>query len=87
MYCKQFMYKNWVSTSVSLVSFILYFESEDLDHIQIMITRKYPLRGYILVVLTHKTAWDRLWGGDLFLRSYIRKARSDWASVTLTMWF
>ena len=34
-------------------------------------TRKYPLRGYILGVLTHTTALDRLWGGD----------------GTLTMWF
>ena len=37
----------------------------------LVITRKYPLRGYILGVLTHTTAWDRLWGGD----------------GTLTMWF
>ena len=37
----------------------------------LMHTRKYPLRGYILGVLTHTTAWDRLWGGD----------------GTLTMWF
>ena len=50
-------------------------------------TRKYPLRGYILGVLTHTTAWDQLCGGDLFLRSYIRKAQSDWTSGTLTMWF
>ena len=28
------------------------------------LTRKYPLRGYILGVLTHTTAWDRLWGGE-----------------------
>ena len=35
------------------------------------ITRKYPLRRYILGVLTHTTALDRLWGGD----------------GTLTMWF
>ena len=28
------------------------------------ITRKYPLRGYILGVLTHTTALDQLWGGD-----------------------
>ena len=35
------------------------------------ITRKYPLRGYILGVLTHTTAWDQNWGGD----------------GTLTMWF
>ena len=34
-------------------------------------TRKYPLRGYILGVLTHTTALDRLWGGD----------------ETLTIWF
>ena len=27
-------------------------------------TRKYPLRGYFLGVLTHTTAWDRLWRGD-----------------------
>ena len=30
------------------------------------ITRKYSLRGYILGVLTHTTAWDKLWGGDTF---------------------
>ena len=40
-------------------------------HLHIDITRKYPLRGYILGVLTHTTALDRLWGGD----------------ETLTMWF
>ena len=34
-------------------------------------TRKYPLRGYILGVLTHTTALDRLRGSD----------------ETLTMWF
>ena len=28
------------------------------------LTRKYPLRGYFLGVLTHTTAWDRLWRGD-----------------------
>ena len=27
-------------------------------------TRKYPLRGYILGVLTDTTAWDLLWGGN-----------------------
>ena len=35
------------------------------------ITRKYLLRGYILGVLTHTTAWDRLWGDDVFLGLYI----------------
>ena len=36
-----------------------------------LLTRKYLLRGYILGVLTHTTAWDRLWGGDVFLRLFI----------------
>ena len=31
-------------------------------------TRKYPLRGYILGVLKHTTAWDRLWEGDETLK-------------------
>ena len=31
-------------------------------------TRKYPLRGYILGVLTHKTALDQHWGGDETLK-------------------
>ena len=39
--------------------------------IQIYHTRKYPLHGYILGVLTHPTAWDQHWGGD----------------ETLTKWF
>ena len=37
-----------------------------LSAMQLYITRKYPLRGYILGVPTHTTAWDRLWGGDVF---------------------
>ena len=36
--------------------------------LKIDLTRKYPLRGYILGVLTHKTAWDRNWGGDETLK-------------------
>ena len=32
------------------------------------ITRKYPLRGYFLGVLTHTTAWDRLERGEKRLR-------------------
>ena len=35
--------------------------------VKIEVTRKYPLRGYILGVLTHTTAWDRHWGGDITL--------------------
>ena len=32
------------------------------------VTRKYPLRRYILGVLTHTTAWDQNWGGDETLK-------------------
>ena len=39
-------------------------------------TRKYPLCGYFLGVLKHTNAWDRLWGGDVFLRLYIRSSAS-----------
>ena len=41
-----------------------------LEQFQISLdmTRKYPLRGYILGVLTHTTAWDRHWGGDKTLK-------------------
>ena len=35
------------------------------------ITREHLLHGYILGVLTQTTAWDQLWGGDVFLRLYI----------------
>ena len=35
------------------------------------ITRKYPLRGYILGVLMHTTAWDQHWEGDEKLRSVL----------------
>ena len=45
---------------------------EKLHKIMLNVTRKYPLRGYILGVLTHTTTWDQLWGGDVFLRLYIR---------------
>ena len=34
----------------------------------ISFTRKYPLSGYILGVLTHTTAWDRHWGVDETLK-------------------
>ena len=34
------------------------------------------LGRYILGVLTHTTAWDGLWGGDVFLRLYIRSSAS-----------
>ena len=41
------------------------------------ITRKYPLRRYIHVVLTHTTTWDRHWVGDETLRR-------DFSLLTLT---
>ena len=39
-------------------------EETDYSFSKQTITRKYPLRGYILGVLTHTTALDRLWGDD-----------------------
>ena len=45
--------------------------------------RKYPLRGYILGVLTHTTALDRLWGGDKTLNAYFGfvPARVFWLGI------
>ena len=39
-------------------------------HIELLLflTKKYPLGGYILGVLTNITAWDRLWGDDETLK-------------------
>ena len=39
-----------------------------VESLVIVDTRKYPLPGYILGVLTHTTAWDRHWGGDETLK-------------------
>ena len=44
------------------ISAVKWYENEIVN------TRKYPLRGYILGVLTHTTALDRLWGGDETLK-------------------
>ena len=61
--------------------------------LDIFLIRKYPLRGYFLGVLTHTTAWDRLWGGDVFLRLHIHSSRrlawqqSDRIFGPLIMWF
>ena len=38
-------------------------------------TRKYPLRGNILGVLTHTTALDRLWEGDKILEVWKSKLK------------
>ena len=48
-----------------------------------MITRKYLLRGYILGVLTHTTALDRLWGGDETLKC----GKVIYCTGTLIVWF
>ena len=40
--------------------------SADLN--QFVNTRKYPLHGYILLVLKHTTACDQHWGGDEALK-------------------
>ena len=46
--------------------------NEDLEYFNIFsklfITKKYPLRGYILGVLTHTTTLDRLWGSGKTLQ-------------------
>ena len=47
---------------------ILYFLEVEIE---IVLTRKYPLRGYILGVLTHTTALDRHWGGDETLKLFL----------------
>ena len=41
-------------------------EAEKYKKLQVnyFLTRKYPLRVYFLGVLTHTTAWDRLWVGE-----------------------
>ena len=44
-------------------------------------TRKYPLRWYILGVLSHTTAWNQLWGGDVSLRFYVRSSASPRMAV------
>ena len=43
-------------------------KEKQISYSDFKVTRKYPLRGYILGVLTHTTAWDRLWGGDVYLK-------------------
>ena len=65
--------------------------------LDIVTTRKYPLRGYILGVLTHTTALDRLWGGDETLTMWTmsirtsaspRQQRSHWSlRVTQDVYF
>ena len=49
-----------------------------------ILTRKYPLRGYILGVLTHTTALDQLWGGDetLTMRFKIEYTHLGGSSLT-----
>ena len=50
-------------------------------------TRKCPLRGYFLGVVTHTNVWDQLWGGDVFLRLYLRSlALPRVAAVGLGCW-
>ena len=43
------------------------YKDSEKDYSLIDRTRKYPLCKYILGVLTHTTAWDRHWGGDITL--------------------
>ena len=62
-------YSNKLQVSDALV--LIYVQITQYGYINFELTRKYPLRGYILGVLTHTTAWDRIWRGY----------------GTLTMWF
>ena len=55
---------------------IFFSELHDIFGSKTFSTRKYPLRGYFLGVLTHTTAWDQFWGGDFFLRLYIHSSAS-----------
>ena len=47
------------------------FIVEDVMVWKIKIYRKYPLRGYILRVLTHTAACDRFWRGNVISELYI----------------
>ena len=53
------------------------------QHFCLLQTRKYPLRGYILGVLTHTTAWDLHWRGDETLKVSFDKCRSALPRKTL----
>ena len=56
-----------ISQNITDLYYVIFYEmlgSYLLLCIKFVNTRKYPLRRYILGVLTHTTAWDRLWGGD-----------------------
>ena len=48
-------------------------------------TRKYPLRGYILGVLTHTTALEQLWGGDETPKCGVKKENSCICSTRATV--
>ena len=49
--------------------------------IVIRLTRKYPLRGYILSMLTHTTTWDKNWGGDQVLKRVVYNMKLKLASL------
>ena len=44
------------------------YERSDQEIAKLFKTRKCPLRGYILGLIMHTTAWDRHWGGDETLK-------------------
>ena len=55
-------------SSKSINKHNLLLDTSDYVVSKLSITRKYPLCGYILGVLTHTTAWDQHWGGDETLK-------------------
>ena len=45
--------------------------SSDDPATEMYVNKKYPLRRYIIDVLTHTTAWDQHWGGDEALKQIL----------------
>ena len=66
----------WVNLNTRKFLRVFVLKSWKFNCLVISNTKKYPLRGYILGVLMHTTAWDQLWGRDVLLRLYIRSSAS-----------
>ena len=57
-----------LSLLAGLAIIYIMFVKKFFNFFKIFVTRKYLLRGYILGVLIHTTAWGRYWGGDETLK-------------------
>ena len=60
---KSLYYKVWILIKDLYYGFEQLLLDLDIGNVTIDKTRRYPLRRYILSVLTHTTAWDPHWGG------------------------